>query len=145
MRNDFKAANNDCTTFEHIWIEITINRIKYYIGGYYRHPNTSIKEFKECLESTLDKVKHKKRIIFCGDMNINLNNYNNDNSTTAFVNGIICYNFLPYILLPTGITSYCATIIDHVYSNLNFSGDNYCKSGLLCSDISDHCGNFMFI
>ena len=48
-------------------------------------------------------------------------------------------------LQPTRITSYCATIIDNVYSNINFAGDIYCKSGLLCSNISDHCGNFMFI
>ena len=49
-----------------------------------RHPNTFINEFKDCLVTTLDKVKHKKRVIFCGDMNINLNNYNTDNGTTEF-------------------------------------------------------------
>lgn len=111
----------------------------------YRHPNTSIKNFKDCLESTLDKIKHKKRIIICGDMNISLNKFNSDNSTTEFVNGVITYNFLPYTLLPTRIMSYCANIIDHVYSNINFTDGNYCKAGLLCSDISDHCGNFMII
>src|SRR5438552_5483422 len=115
VRNDIKASNGDCTTFEDIWIKISINRIKYYIGGYYRHPNTSIKEFKDCLETTLDKVKHKKRVIFCGDMNNNLNNYNCDKSTTDYINAIIGYYFWPYTLLPITITSYCATtIIDHV-------------------------------
>ena len=43
LRNEFKSSNNGCSTFEHIWIEITINNNKYYVGGYYRHPNTSNK------------------------------------------------------------------------------------------------------
>ena len=64
VRKDLKASNNGYTDFEHIWIELSINRIKYFVGGYYRHPNTSIKAFKNCLDIPLDKVKHKKKVIF---------------------------------------------------------------------------------
>ena len=143
IRDDLKSTRSN-VNFENLWLELESNKIKYYIGVYYRHPNTSIKDFSESVNLTLDKVKNKKRVIWCGDFNINLGNYNSDNGTTSFVNDMIGCNFLPYSLLPTRVTQYSATIIDHLYCNINFADNYFCKAGLLCSDISDHCGNFMF-
>ena len=145
LRKDFLSAISNAKCFESVWIELDVNKTKYYIGGYYRHPNTPLAEFKECLVETLEKLKNKKRVTFFGDMNFCLKNYNCDFNTTNLVNEIHNFNFLPYSLLPTRITNHSATMIDHVYSNINFTDACYCKVGLLCSDISDHCGNFMFL
>ena len=43
--------------------------------------------------------------------------------------------------MPTRITDSSATIIDHVFSNSY--GNSSHKSGILCTDISDHFANFI--
>ena len=143
IRDDLKSGINNAN-FENLWIELELNKVKYYIGGYYRHPNTSLTDFSASVSASLDKVKNKKRVICCGDFNANLCKYNSDKCTTEFVNEFLNHNFLPYSLLPTRVTQYSATAIDHLYCNINFNNNYFCKAGLLCSDISDHCGNFMF-
>ena len=144
LRSDLDP-NIKNTSFESLWIEITLDSCKYFIGGFYRHPNTPINVFKDYLLTSLDKLKSKKRIWVIGDINLNLNNFGFDTGTTEFVNDLCHLNFLPYVFLPTRITNTSATIIDHIYTNFNFVDSTFCKAGLLCSDISDHCANFMFI
>jgi len=31
---------------ENLWIELTIGKIKYFVGGYYKHPKTPILTFR---------------------------------------------------------------------------------------------------
>jgi hypothetical protein len=65
LRNDLKSCINS-SNFENIWLETEIDKTKYYVAGYYRHPNTSIKDFRDNLTLSLDKVKNKKRVIWGG-------------------------------------------------------------------------------
>ena len=55
---------------------------------------------------------------------------------------MISYNLIPKITVPTRITSNSATLIDHIYTNIN---KERCLAGTLTADISDHLCNFMFI
>jgi len=113
------------------------------VCGFYRHPNTPIKDFKSDFILFLNKMKNKKRCFILGDFNLCLTKFQQDNNTTEFIEETFERNFLPLVYLPTRITAKSATIIDHVYSNFSFSDTNLCKAGLICTDISDHMMNFV--
>ena len=58
---------------ENLWLEISKNKIKYIIGGIYRHPNQKIQEFSDLLEINLSKIsKDKSPCKIAGDINIDL-------------------------------------------------------------------------
>ena len=77
-----------------------------------------------------------KELYVLGDFNIDLLKTDNDANIDEFYN-IISSNFLvPYITLPTRITSTSRTHIDNIFSNnLNFV---HAVSGNLTVSISDH-------
>lgn len=138
-------ASNSISTCENIWVEINVGKSKYFLAGYYRHPGTSAADFIDALSITLDKLKNSNKVYFFGDLNLDLMKYDIDNNVTKYINELLNFNFLPYVLLPTRITSTSATILDHVFSN-NYNDSKYShKTGLLCSDISDHMANFLFL
>jgi len=139
------ARNDKEKDYECLWIEVEKDKIKYLIGGYYRHPNTNLRRFNDSLMEILNKVKNKKRCFVFGDLNICLTKYNHDNETTKYVDNLVSYNFLPYSYLPTRITATSATIIDHIYTNYSFDQNSTAKIGLICNDISDHMGNFLVL
>ena len=132
-------------TYESVWIEIPGENNCTVIGGFYRHPNTSVKDFTDAFLYSLDKLKNIKHCYICGDVNISLSNYSSSTITRAFVDSILDAKFLPYVFMPTRFTNHSSTIIDHVYSNDLFTDNRLCKTGLLVNDIADHCANFMFI
>ena len=77
-----------------------------------------------------------------GDFNLNLLNYETHSDTNDFINSVISYSFLPYILHPTRVTEHSATIIDNIFSNITD-----CKStseNILCQ-ISDHFPQFIIV
>ena len=133
---------------ENIWFEILKNKSKYIIGGIYRHPNQNVKEFSDQLENSLSILSRGKIPAFlAGDFNIDLLKIDSNKATSEFLQNLITNNFLPQILLPTRITDYSATVIDHIYY---FAGRNVNKnvklySGNLYSDISDHLPNFVLL
>ncbi len=131
--------------YESLWLEISGGRNLTVIGGFYRHPSSSIKDFSEDFLISLDKLKNIKHGYIFGDMNICLSGYSSTPSTRMFIDSILDASFLPYVFLPTRLTSHSSTIIDHVYSNNLFIGNTSCKTGLVISDIADHCANFMFL
>lgn len=132
------------STFESLWLEVSRNNVKYFIGCFYRHPNCNTCDIIDAISVLIDKYKHKKCIIL-GDFNINLNHYDSNSNVKSYVEEFTNRNFLPFSLLPTRITSESSTLIDHVFSNVLSSNGTYCKAGLLYSDVSDHFANFMII
>ena len=59
--------------------------------------------------------------------------------TTDFIESMISKGYLPLITKPTRVTTYSATLIDHLYSNA--TSQNY-DSGIIISDVADHFGTF---
>ena len=145
--NNLSLNNNSIThdTYESVLLEFKIDNCNTVIGGFYRHPNTSINDFNNDFLNILDKFKNVKRCYFFGDINICLSSYSNNTLTRNYVDSIIDAKFLPYVFLPTRLTSHSSTIIDHVYSNDIFLNNHLCKTGLIINDIADHCANFIFI
>jgi len=44
------------------FVHVNVNKIKYMVGGYYRHPNTPVREFKESLIDTLNTFNSKNNV-----------------------------------------------------------------------------------
>ena len=131
--------------YKSLWVEIQSDTYSIVIGCFYRHPNSPITLFTENFLFSLDKLKNVKYCYIFGDFNISLSNYSTNNLTRAYVDSVLDAKFLPYIYLPTRITDHSSTIIDHVYSNDLFTENYICKTGLIISEIADHCSKFMFL
>ena len=105
------------------------------IGTIYRHLGANFHTFLEELCSTLGQLADDKReYIICGDINIDLLQYQLKAPITNYVNFIYlegCYNLIDK---PTRITDNFSTIIDHIYINIF---DKPLDSGILSYDISD--------
>ena len=71
-----------------------------------------------------------------GDFNVNVSKQiKGSKDIQEFTNLFLSNSFLPLIDKPTRITGKSATLIDNMYTN--FSTNN-CRSGILCTDFSDH-------
>ena len=70
-RTDLLLTSTTDNKIENLWFEIVKNKVKYLIGGIYRHPNQNIKEFSELLESKLKVISNRNIPCFiAGDINI---------------------------------------------------------------------------
>ena len=52
-----------------------------------------------------------------GDFNQDLLQYNHQVPTEEFIDSLSSHAFLPLIFNPTRLTSYSATLIDHIFTN----------------------------
>ena len=117
----------------------------YTLCGIYRHPNGNTRHFIEDLESALDKLAPNITSILTGDINIDIIKFEND-ETCNYLSTLLSHRYLPYITLPTRITTFSATCIDHVFikparNKPALVNDIVC--GLLYCDISDHLPCFI--
>ena len=81
--------------------------------------------------------------ILAGDMDIDLIKYTLE-SVASFISTMISYRYLPYITLPTRITQFSATSIDHI-SMKQSNKENVLSTlyGMFYCDISDHLPCFI--
>ena len=131
---------------ESLFIECMFHGIKYVIGGVYRHPNGNVSHFIQGLENTLNKIETKCRSVILGDMNIDIIKFSDDRDTLQYVTTMMSHKYLPYITMPTRLTPYSATCIDHIFMKIPdpiLSPD--IMYGILFCDISDHLPNFVSI
>ena len=112
-----------------------------------------MKHFVDDLERTLLTINGKASCILAGDMNVDIIKFVNQ-GTMNYLTTLFSYRFLPYITLPSRITNFSATCIDHIFVRIV---DNKriktggIASGLLFNDIPDHlpcfisikCGNYI--
>ena len=117
----------------------------YTLCGLYRHPNGNTRHFVEDLEGALDKLGPKTTSILIGDINIDKIKFEHD-ETCNYLSTLLSHRYLPYITLPTRITTFSATCIDHAFikparNNPSLVNDIVC--GLLYRDISDHLPCFV--
>jgi hypothetical protein len=135
----------NCPLFiENIWLEIEAKENSYIIGAIYRHPGKSTEPFMESMISTIDKLKGgNKPYIICGDINIDLLKPHR-NESVSYIDLLLTNNIIPCITLPTRITDYSATLIDHIniFRPRKRLGNKVISGNLFC-DISDHLPNFV--
>ena len=104
----------------------------------YRPPNgdmTVSEKFCENFLSANDKIS--KNIIFAGDFNINVLDYESNKKVQHFLSSMFQYNMKPIINKPTRRPRNTATAIDHIITNTVISGIQH-RSGIIKTDNSDH-------
>ena len=106
------------------------------IGVIYRHPSTSLSEFKLHFTQTLSHLaKHKKEYIICGDFNVDLIKSQSSPSVNEYIDSVFSEGCYRMIDKPTRITPHSSTLLDHVYSNIL---NKTLSSNILQYEISDH-------
>lgn len=112
------------------------------VGVIYRSPDSVVKDFNECLSSSLDLINKEDKLCYIfGDFNINLLKNNPDTFTADFLNILYSSYFFPLIHKPTRVKENSATLIDNILTNNLSEG---MKSGVLYVDLSDHFPIFQF-
>ena len=112
------------------------------VGCIYRHPTMDLNEFN-CyyLNPLLEKLaKEQKPFFLLGDLNVDLLKYEQQKATNKFLDSLLSYMVLPYIIQPTRITSHSKSIINNIFSNYI---SQEIISGNLTSTISDYLPQFL--
>ena len=78
-------------------------------------------------------------IIMCGDFNLDILNYDNNENTLNLLNSLTSQSLIPIITKPSQITNQTETLIHNIFTNQ----PNGFVSGTLISDISDHLPLFI--
>ena len=122
------------TTFESLFISINADAARFYLGAIYRSGG-SVDPFLDEFQNTILSHNYLRgNSILTGDFNLNLNQNTESGCISSFVNLLRSFNFKQHISLPTRVTPYSATIIDHVWTNFSFPT----KTALLNYKLSDH-------
>ena len=97
-----------------MFIKFSYMKRLYEVGGIYRHPNGNIKHIVSDLENALSSIVPNCTVIIAGDINIDLIKFNLDDNL-LYVTTFMSHGYLPYITLPTRITDFSTTCIDHIF------------------------------
>ena len=117
-----------------------------YIYNLYRPPRSSnelLKQFINDMSRILNNIySTKQKVIFAGDFNINLLEINENHNYSDFFDLLFTNNLLPQITLPTRFSVHNGTLIDNLFTNIQFTA-NPSKAGILLDKLSDHQPYFM--
>jgi hypothetical protein len=148
IRDDLSCKKQcDCSRCicENLWIEFNMAKTKYILGAVYRHPNGNTTHFTQSLTSTLDKIDPSASAIFAGDLNIDLMKFEVSASFDYYTT-LATHGFVPYIVSPTRVTDYSATLIDHVFVKQPArQAPHDIKSGIIYCDLTDHLPSFILL
>ena len=131
LLHDVTYAIDDILEVVTIMVKLKSKNIT--VACMYRAPNTNLVKFNQIFCEYMEAVKNKT-FYLCGDFNINLINYEQNQETNIFMNNLFTYGMYPLINRPSRITKTSATLIDNIFSN---DIKTCVTSGLLISDISD--------
>ena len=83
----------------------------------YKQPTLSISEFSNTyIKDLLVKANSEnKEIILMGGFNINLSNYESNESVADFLDTMCSHDFLPCISTPTRLTPHCKTLNNNIF------------------------------
>ena len=95
----------------------------------------TVSSFLAEIESIICSTElYNKRIMFMGDINVNLLKHEHDSNVNKFLDAMVSSNFVPLITRPTRITADSSTLIDLIFSNMQ----PFPESGIVMTDVSDH-------
>ena len=96
------------------------------VGCVYKHPNMDVLDFNQLINQLFDKtLKEQKQISLLGGFNINLLNYNENQSTNEFLDTLASNYVIPHILQSARITSHSKTLISIIFFQLYFYVEQY--------------------
>ena len=137
------SCNCSKCQFESLFISFVHGNMTYILGGIYRHPNGSMTHFIDDMEKIIQSIDKKYTVILAGDINIDIIKFEMEDILN-YLSTLLSLQFLPYITLPTRITSHSATCIDHIFiRNAHKNEFNPIYAGIFFSDISDHLPCFV--
>jgi len=124
---------------ESLCLSINYKNNNYIILLIYRKPNCNLFEFFISLEQSLITLHiDKNKCILMGDLNIDLNYFNNDSN--KYLSILNSNNLDQLIFVPTRMSHTSSTIIDHLFTNIN---DYYINCGTINTCIADHIPIFL--
>ena len=92
------------------------------------------------MKKLLHKISlEKKRSLIVGSFNLNLIKYSQITGLNQFLEVVLTNNFIPQIILPTGINQKYAALIDNIFLNYH---EHQCISGNLTTSISGYLSQF---
>ena len=92
-----------------------------------------------------NQIDNNKTTVFAGDINIDIKKFSNED-VVSYVTTLMSYGYLPFITIPSRITHFSMTCIDHVFVRLSRREKILSIiSGLFYCDISDHLPTFISI
>ncbi len=142
MNKSFKSATCEYKDF---WVEIENKKdVNLLLAVVYNHPRKDPTQFIEFLFTNLRKLtKENKKIILCGDFNLDLLAFESKHIVEEFLNTVFANFLQPLILKPTRIIeNQKPSLIDNIFIN---SVDINAWSGNLIAKISDHMPNFLIL
>ncbi len=133
--------------YESIFVEIQMCMNKSFIVGVVYRPPTpphaNLDLFSQSFINIVNTINDEhKKLLVAGDFNIDMLKFQNHPKTHSFVEEIFTLGLTPLITRPTRVTTHSATLIDHIYTNLNYLNTT---SGIIISDIADHFGIFALL
>ena len=142
-----RNINLDLANVEDLWIEDLIKTSPAALGVIYRHPCYLINDY-EVFSSSLCEIfcqfnSEKWPFYAVGDYNTDLIRVNASNSVKNHVHYIINSSCKYVIDLPTQITSYSKTLLDHIYVSDNTR--HVYTSEMFFTDLSDHFDTFIVV
>ena len=142
VRSDIVIPEALHNIFDCLFVDIYVNKSKYTIGLMYRSPShNSIPEVNRFLQDILEtQDREGSKLILLGDLNINLLNVGIHAPTAEYLDIMVSSNLLPKVTLPTRVSRSSATLIDHLFTNIESS-----LAGTIRTDITDHYSNFLLI
>ena len=126
------SLTNITDACESLYVEFTLNRVKYHAGLIYRPPNKSIVNFVASIANIFNTMP-KSNCIIGGGFNANLLAKPNNNGLN-FVSTMLNHGLKPIITTPTRLTNKSATLIDHIWCSINQDFISY----VITEPISDH-------
>ena len=146
IKNDFQLKKEcNCTRChcENVWVDVEFQNSSFVIGCFYRHPNGNIEHFSNQLSKTLENIASDSTCIYGGDINIDLLNITRPD-VLGYITDLTSHNFLPKIVLPTRITDYSCTLIDHMFAKIPKKyRDMEILAGNVFAEITDHLPIFI--
>ena len=110
----------------------------------YRPPNGDPNELENYFKNILSKREIiNKELVFVGDFNINILDFNEGKTVQSFVNLVPRHGLIPTVNKPTRITRNTATAIDHIITNSILNAEF--KTGIIKTDTSDHFPIFFIL
>ena len=148
MKDDLNLIKKcDCVDckVESLVFEFQYQSEPFTLLGVYRHPSGNRTHFTSSLEKALSHVDRKQTVVVAGDINIDVIKFEKE-EISNYTTMMLSKGFLPYITIPTRITSHSATCIDHIFVRSPYLNDKLkFLSGVFYADISDHLPCFLSI
>ena len=137
---------------ESLFLEIKCKNFQTIVGNIYRPPGSGVFGLTpnqqtlnaiEIIGDIIDKISSQgKKCFIVGDLNLCLLNFDSNQFSSNLIDLMFSHGFLSLLKFPTRISHNSASLIDHLWTNMQ--SENY-LSGIITSYISDHFPVFTFI